>query len=56
MRRAITIAQAQEAKSCELRATTSLARLRRDAGRRDEARDARGNLRLVHQGLRPPPT
>ncbi len=37
-RTAIGIARKQHAKSWELRATTSLARLRRDAGRRDEAR------------------
>ena len=35
---AIEIARRQQAKSLELRATTSLARLLRDAGRRDEAR------------------
>jgi len=37
-RRAIAIAVNQQAKSLELRATTSLARLLRDTGRRDEAR------------------
>jgi class 3 adenylate cyclase/tetratricopeptide (TPR) repeat protein len=37
-RTAIDIAKQQEAKSWELRATTSLARLLRDTGRRDEAR------------------
>jgi tetratricopeptide (TPR) repeat protein len=37
-RRAIKVAQAQCAKALELRATTSLARLLRDADRRDEAR------------------
>ena len=36
-RRAIEIAQAQSAKSLELRAATSLARLWRDRGRRTEA-------------------
>jgi predicted ATPase len=36
--RAIEIARKQSAKSWELRATTSLARLLRDNGRRDEAR------------------
>ena len=38
-RRALTIAQEQEAKVWELRAAVSLARLRRDRGRRAEARD-----------------
>jgi predicted ATPase len=38
-RRALDIARAQEAKSFELRAATSLARLWRDQGRRAEARD-----------------
>jgi tetratricopeptide (TPR) repeat protein len=38
MRRAVAIAAEQGAKSWELRATTSLARLLRDTGRRDEAR------------------
>jgi len=37
-RTAIEIARSQSAKSWELRATTSLARLMRDTGRRDEAR------------------
>jgi class 3 adenylate cyclase/tetratricopeptide (TPR) repeat protein len=37
--RALEIARAQEAKSFELRAATSLARLRRDQGKRAEARD-----------------
>jgi hypothetical protein len=37
-REAIRIAQSQSAKSFELRATTSVARLLRDTGRRDEAR------------------
>ena len=37
-RKAIDIARRQGAKSWELRATKSLARLLRDAGRRDEAR------------------
>ena len=35
---ALEVAKAQQAKSYELRAATSLARLRRDQGRRDEAR------------------
>ena len=38
-RQALTIAQEQEAKLWELRAATSLAQLRRDQGRRAEARD-----------------
>jgi predicted ATPase len=37
--RAFEIARAQQARSFELRAATSLARLRRDQGRRSEARD-----------------
>ena len=37
-RKAIEIAKSQSAKWWELRATVSLARLLRDAGRRDEAR------------------
>jgi adenylate cyclase len=51
-RRAIEIARHQSAKWWELRATTSLARLLRDTGRSDKARDARRNLQLVHRGLR----
>jgi predicted ATPase len=38
-RKAMSIAQEQEAKLWELRAAVSLARLRRDQGRRAEARD-----------------
>jgi predicted ATPase len=38
-RKALSIAQEQEAKLWELRAAGSLARLRRDRGRRAEARD-----------------
>jgi predicted ATPase len=38
-RKALSIAQAQQAKLWELRAATSLARLRRDQGRRSEALD-----------------
>ena len=38
-RRALSIAAEQEAKLWELRAAASLARLRRDQGRRAEARD-----------------
>jgi predicted ATPase len=39
LRRAIEVARQQEAKSLELRAATSLARLWRDQGKRAEARD-----------------
>jgi predicted ATPase len=38
LRRAIEVARSQTAKSWELRATASLARLLRDTGRRAEAR------------------
>jgi predicted ATPase len=38
-RKAISVAQEQEAKLWELRATASLARLRRDQGRHAKARD-----------------
>ena len=38
-RKALSIAQKQEAKLWELRASVSLARLRRDQGRRTEAHD-----------------
>ena len=37
--RALAVARAQQAKSWELRAAMSLARLWRDQGKRDEARD-----------------
>ncbi len=37
--RALAIASQQQAKSWELRAATSMARLWRDQGKRDEARD-----------------
>ena len=37
--RALAIARQQQAKSWELRAATSLARLWRDQGKRDKARD-----------------
>ena len=51
--RAIEIARKQSAKSWELRATTSLARLLDEAGSsRRSARDARRHLRLVHRRLR----
>jgi predicted ATPase len=47
--RAIAIARAQQAKSFELRATLSLARLWRDQGKRTETRT---RLRLVHRRVR----
>jgi predicted ATPase len=51
--RAIEIARKQSAKSLELRATMSLARLLCERGASGRgARDARQNLRLVHRGLR----
>jgi hypothetical protein len=43
-RTAIAVADQQAARSSELRATTSLARLLRDNGRRDEARAMLGNI------------
>jgi predicted ATPase len=42
--RALEIASAQKAKSWELRAATSLAKLRRDQGRRDRARELLGPI------------
>ena len=38
-KRALAVARQQQAKSLELRAATSMARLWRDQGKRDEARD-----------------
>jgi len=38
-KRALAVARAQQAKSWELRAATSMARLWRERGKRDEARD-----------------
>ena len=38
-KRALTVARQQQAKSWELRAAMSMARLWRDQGKRDEARD-----------------
>ena len=50
---ALDIARAQDAKSFELRAATSLARLWRDKGKRAEARDLLvPALRVVHRRLR----
>jgi predicted ATPase len=37
--RALSVARAQQAKSWELRAAMSMARLRRNQGKRDKARD-----------------
>jgi class 3 adenylate cyclase/predicted ATPase len=51
-RRGLDIARTQEAKSFELRAATSLARLWQRQGKRAEARAAGAHLRLVHRGLR----
>ena len=39
LERALAVARAQQAKSWELRAAMSMARLCRDQGKRDEARD-----------------
>ena len=51
--RALAVARQQQAKSWELRAAMSKARLWRDQGKREEARDpARSGLRLVHRRLR----
>jgi predicted ATPase len=50
--RALAVGRAQQAKSWELRAAMSMARLWRDQGKRDEARGtSRSGLRLVHRGL-----
>jgi predicted ATPase len=49
-KRALEVARAQQAKSWELRAATSMARLWREQGKRD-ARTSRSGLRLVHRGL-----
>ena len=52
-RKALSIAEEQEAKLWELRAAVSLARLRRDQSRHAEApRPSRAGLRLVHRRLR----
>jgi predicted ATPase len=42
--RALAVARAQQAKSWELRAAMSMARLWRDQGRRDDARDLLGPI------------
>ena len=49
-RKALSIAEG--ARLWELRATVSLARLRRDQDRHSEARLLGGGLRLVHRGFR----
>ena len=49
---AIDIAQRQSSKSWELRAAMSMARLWRDQGKRNEARDSCSGLQLVHRRLR----
>ena len=52
LRHALEVARQQEAKSLELRAAVSLARLWQQQGKRDEARAAAGaDLWLVHRGL-----
>ena len=51
--RALAVARAQQAKSWELRAATSMARLWRDQGKRQRGpRSSRPGLRLVHRRLR----
>jgi class 3 adenylate cyclase/tetratricopeptide (TPR) repeat protein len=52
LRTAMAVARQQSARLFELRATVSLSHLLCDNGRRDEARDARRDLQLVHRGLR----
>ena len=50
--RALAVAREQQAKSWELRAAMSMARLWRDQGKRDaRARSSRAGLRLVHRRL-----
>jgi predicted ATPase len=48
-RQALVVARRQSAKFWELRATTNLARLWRDQGKRAEARELLAGLRLVHR-------
>ena len=51
--RALAVARQQQAKSWELRAAMSMARLWRDQGKRDAGpRSSRAGLRLVHRRLR----
>jgi predicted ATPase len=52
LQHALDVARQQQAKSLELRAAMSLARLWQQQGRRAEARPAGAGLRLVHRGLR----
>ena len=48
-----TVARKQQAKSWELRAAMSIARLWRDQGKGQEARELLGSgLRVVHRGVR----
>ena len=52
-KRALAVARQQQAKSWELRAAMSMARLWRDQGKRDEAREpSRSSLRLVYRRVR----
>jgi hypothetical protein len=52
-RHALDVARRQSAKFWELRVANDLARLWRDQGKRDEARDSPGSgLRLVHRRVR----
>ena len=49
---ALAVARAQRAKSWELRAAMSMARLWRDQGSGGGPRPSRSHLRLVHRGVR----
>ena len=46
--RALAVAREQQAKSWELRATMSMARLWRDQGKPEQSRTARSGVLLVH--------
>jgi hypothetical protein len=48
----VAVARRQQARSLELRAAASLARLWRDQGKRQQAHDLLVGLRLVHRGFR----
>ena len=50
--RALAVARQQQAKSWELRAAMSLARLWRDQGKVQQARTACSGVRVVHGGVR----